>query len=235
MPNFNIVKKSKVPHTFRTDYIIGKYDLQIQDEVTETFIGSIPLEKINWQIGLIVGGSGTGKTTIAKHLFSKQYITTSNMNQDQPIINCFNKNKDMNTILKTLNSVGLNTVWSYLKPYNVLSNGEKMRVDLAEMLLNDEPLQIFDEFTSVVDRTIAKTSCIAVNKAIRKTSKKIVFVSCHDDIINYLSPDWVYNTDNNTFIINENKKKTTKSELEFMPFLTNKIKKYGNCLVNTTI
>lgn len=83
-------------------------------------------------------------------------------------------------------------VW--LKPYNVLSNGEKMRVDLARALL-EKDFVVFDEFTSVVDRQVAKVACIAVNKAVKKTNKKFIAVSCHKDIIEWLQPDWIFDTD----------------------------------------
>ncbi|WP_323736258.1 hypothetical protein PXD04_10305 [Methanosphaera sp. ISO3-F5] len=73
MPNFNIIKTSTVPDGFRTKYVIGKFDLDVNGEIKEIFKGSIPFENMDWQIGLIVGGSGTGKSTIAKELFPKQY------------------------------------------------------------------------------------------------------------------------------------------------------------------
>ncbi|WP_323736259.1 hypothetical protein PXD04_10310 [Methanosphaera sp. ISO3-F5] len=140
----------------------------------------------------------------------------------------------MQTILKTLNSVGLNTVWSYLKPFKVLSNGEKMRAELAKVLLEDETISIFDEFTSVVDRTIAKTTSLAVSKAIKRSDKKIILISCHEDIIEYLQPDWIFNTD--TFTFQENTvKKNQHSNYKYTQSHTNIIKNYGKCLVNITI
>ena len=38
------------------------------EKVVEHFKGNIDLDGKNWNIGLIVGGSGTGKSTIANHL-----------------------------------------------------------------------------------------------------------------------------------------------------------------------
>ena len=38
------------------------------------FNGSLPIEEDNWQIGVIVGRSGSGKTSIAKQLFPDAYI-----------------------------------------------------------------------------------------------------------------------------------------------------------------
>ena len=94
-------------------------------------------------------------------------------------------------------TVGFGSVPSWLKPYNVLSNGEQMRVDLARALLENE-LICFDEFTSVVDRDVAKTTCIAINKAIKRTGKQFVAVTCHYDVLDWLEPDWVFDTNTMT-------------------------------------
>jgi ABC-type ATPase with predicted acetyltransferase domain len=102
-------------------------------------------------------------------------------------------NVEMSEIEKMFYAVGFGSVPSWLKPYSVLSNGEKMRVDLARALLEKDKI-CFDEFTSVVDRNVAQTACIAINKAIKSTNKQFVAVSCHYDIIEWLQPDWVFDT-----------------------------------------
>lgn len=76
MPNFDIIRQSKPNKSFRVASIMGTYDLQSND-ITERFVGDINFEDLDWQIGLIVGNSGTGKTTIAKELFPNAYITNS--------------------------------------------------------------------------------------------------------------------------------------------------------------
>lgn len=96
-------------------------------------------------------------------------------------------------IEKTFYAVGFGSVPSWLKPYSVLSNGEKMRVNLARAFL-EKDFFVFDEFTSVVDRIVAQTACIAMEKAIRRTNKKFIAVSCHYDILEWLQPDWVFDT-----------------------------------------
>ena len=59
---------------------------------------------------------------------------------------------------------------------------------------------IIDEFTSVVNREVAISCSCSISKYIRANNLKgVVFCSCHDDIIPYLQPDWVYNTDTHQF------------------------------------
>ena len=146
-----------------------------------------------WQIGLICGGSGTGKTTIANELFggmTKQHdFTAKSVIDDMPA------GAPMNEIEKMFYAVGLGSVPSWLKPYRVLSNGEKMRCQLAESLLAND-FVVFDEYTSVVDRNVAITLSTALNKCLKHyPQKQFVAVSCHKDIIEYLQPDWILDTD----------------------------------------
>jgi ABC-type thiamine transport system ATPase subunit len=100
---------------------------------------------------------------------------------------------------------GLFVVWVLLlrpigsKAYDCLSQGEKMRVDIAHALCLNQPLIVFDEFTSVVDREIAKVSAYAISKAVRRSNKKFIAVTCHYDVVDWLEPDWVFCTDTMEF------------------------------------
>jgi len=57
-----------------------------------------------------------------------------------------------------------------------------MRVDIARAILMDKPIIVFDEFTSVVDREVAKISSYAIQKAVRRTNKQFIAVTCHYDV-----------------------------------------------------
>lgn len=210
MQTFNIVKKNKIEETFRVKKIMSDFDVKLEHS-NENFVGSIDIPK-QWNIGLIVGGSGTGKTTIAKELFEKDIITEFEYNE-KSVLDNMPSNIETKEIEKMFYSVGFGSVPSWLKPYKVLSNGEKMRVDLARALLEKDFI-VFDEFTSVVDRQVAKTACIAINKAIKGTNKKFIAVSCHKDIIEWLQPDWIFDTDDmkQVFQLAHDHKKNLRSE-----------------------
>jgi ABC-type ATPase with predicted acetyltransferase domain len=189
MPSFNIVKKSNVQSTFRVEKIKADFDVS-NDHVNESFVGNIEYPD-NWKIGVIVGASGTGKSTIAREVYGDDSIThheytRSSVVDDMP-------NADISAITQMFYAVGFGSVPSWLKPYAVLSTGEKMRVDLARAML-EKKFIVFDEFTSVVDRNVARTACIAINKAVHRLNKQFVAVSCHRDIIEWLQPDWVFDT-----------------------------------------
>lgn len=74
-----------------------------------------------------------------------------------------------------------------------------MRVDIARALCLDKPLIVFDEFTSIVDREIAKVSAFAISKAVRRSTKRFIAVTCHYDVVDWLDPDWVFCTDTMEF------------------------------------
>jgi ABC-type nitrate/sulfonate/bicarbonate transport system ATPase subunit len=208
MQTFDIVKKSKPKKTFRVASIIGKFDIQT-DEIKEHFVGEFNMPK-QWNVGLIVGKSGTGKTTIAKELFENAYVTNYEYVSDC-IVDDMPKNISVEEITSMFNSVGFSSPPSWLKPYSTLSNGQKMRVDLAHSLLLNKELIVFDEFTSVVDRQVAQIGSFAVQKAIRKQDKKFIAVTCHYDVEDWLLPDWVFNTDTMTFHSFEGQKKNRPS------------------------
>ncbi len=192
MQNFNIVKKIDVDNTFRNQSILNRFDMSV-DHAELKLSGIIDIDH-DWDIGIICGMSGTGKTTIAENILGgvskkKSYSKTKSVIDSMP------KNKSIEEILCAFNDVGFSTPPSYIKPYSVLSTGEKMRVDIARLLLSDNDFIVFDEFTSVVDRKVAMVMCRAIVNAIKKNKKKFVAVTCHSDVIQWLRPDWVFNTD----------------------------------------
>jgi GNAT superfamily N-acetyltransferase len=70
---------------------------------------------------------------------------------------------------------------------------------LARLMLESTGPVIYDEFTSVVDRQVAKIGSAAIQKFIRNNKKQFVAVSCHYDIEEWLEPDWVYDANTNEF------------------------------------
>lgn len=141
----------------------------------------------DFNIGVIVGSSGSGKSTLLREFGTNDIITWDNT---KGIISNF---ETPNEAITKLNAVGLNSVPSWVRPYNVLSNGEQFRADLARKIKDNA---IIDEFTSVVDRNVAKSCSASISKYIKNNNiKNVIFCSCHRDILEWLEPDWVIDTD----------------------------------------
>lgn len=192
------------------------------------FIGSLPIETEPWRIGVICGRSATGKTTIAKKLFPQEFI--NGFTYLAPcVLDDFPEDLTVAQITATLCSVGFASPPDWLKPYACLSQGEKMRVDIARALLLKKNRIVFDEFTSVIDRDVARMACIAISKGVRKSTKQLIVVTCHRDVVDWLEPDWVLDTDNMAF----GKKKEPDSRLSSKS--SELTLTFGECLGSITI
>ena len=168
-----------------TDFIDGTFEYKFTGEsVFEAF--DKPTLPDDFSIGLIVGASGSGKSLLLKEFGQEEQPA---WDPSKAIISHFSTPEEA---VDRLMSVGLSTIPTWVKPYHVLSMGEKFRANLSRQIKNDA---VVDEFTSVVDRNVAKASCVAVSKYIRRADiKRVVFASCHHDIIPWLCPDWVFDT-----------------------------------------
>ena len=227
MPSFDIIKESKPKETFRVSNVLNAFDLDI-NKVKEHFKGSIDIEGKEWNVGVIVGGSGTGKSTIANEVFGSHFVEYDY--KAEAVIDDMPKGKSIKEITKAFTSVGFASPPSWLKPYEVLSNGEKMRCDLANCILQEKETIVFDEFTSVVNREVAKTGSFAISKAVRK-----IAVGCHSDIIEWLEPDWIYNTDEQRFFFAQTNTKDQKSNSKYLGLATKIRSKYGKHLESIII
>ncbi|MBI4798246.1 MAG: ABC transporter ATP-binding protein [Desulfarculus sp.] len=157
----------------------------------------LPVEDPAWGVGLIVGPSGSGKTSLGREIFGAgAFWEPEDWPHDQPIIDAIAATSDFNAVTAALAGVGLGDVPAWLRPYTVLSNGEKFRANLARVICEAPARVVIDEFTSVVDRQIAKVGAFAFAKAWKRLHKKggnqCVLLSCHYDIIEWTEPDWVF-------------------------------------------
>ena len=133
-------------------------------------------EDENWKIGVIVGPSGSGKTSMGQQIWPDVGIYDGNLgwSKDKPIIDEILSGGSFDEVTNSLAAVGLGSVPTWLKPFHVLSNGEKFRAGLARVIAEQRPRVIIDEFTSVVDRQIAKIGAGAFSKSWRRTQGQAV-------------------------------------------------------------
>lgn len=221
--DFNFTKNTTKTKSFRVEKVVGMFELD-NTHLSQKFIGKIELPD-DWNVGVIVGRSGTGKSSIAKELF-KIYQTEFGTGA---IVDEMSKDKTVEDITKIFTNVGFSSPPSWLKPYQVLSNGEKMRVELAKALLENNDTIVFDEFTSVVDRDVAKVVSMVVSKTVRKEKRKFVAVTCHYDVIDYLEPDWIFSTDEMKML------DVKKNDQNWKSIYTKVLQPIGNCLETITI
>ena len=135
---------------------------------------------------------------MAKHLFGNE-IFTSPLDENLPIINQLPKELSYDECASILNGIGLTSVPCWVRPVKTLSNGQKSRAEAALMMSLAKTTCLIDEWTSVVDRTVAKAMSHCVQKFAKKNSKQIILLSCHSDIIEWVNPDWVIDCNKQEF------------------------------------
>lgn len=85
----------------------------------------------SWNIGLIVGPSGSGKSQLLFRYFGEPM--EPQWSAKKAIVSQLG---EPNEAIAKLSAVGLNSVPSWCRPYHVLSTGEQFRARMAAMLDN---------------------------------------------------------------------------------------------------
>lgn len=198
MQNYIVNLQSKIINpSYLVQRAANSLDIDINEKLTHKLSINASIDS-DYQIGLIIGASGSGKTTLAREIFKK--ISDIHINPNLPLIDQFPSNMSYEDIAMALNGVGLTSVPCWIAPFNTLSNGQKSRAQIALALcLSDETI-IIDEFTSVVDRTTAKVMSLNINKAIKRGGRRIVLISCHYDVLEWLDPCWVIDCNKQKFV-----------------------------------
>jgi len=169
------------------------FDLAPEDRKFDFTPYKMPKLPEDWGVGLIVGASGSGKSLLLQTLGGEKEVTWE---PRKSIVSHF---ASADEAAERFYAVGLNSVPTWRLPYGVLSNGQRFRADLARRLEDDG---IVDEFTSVVDRNVAIAASRALNSWLKRSNvRRMVFASCHRDVIPWLRPDWMIDTDSGEFIV----------------------------------
>lgn len=180
-----------IPDEF-TDHASKCFDFEFDGTTTFT-PPKMPTPPKDFNIGLIYGSSGSGKSSLLKGFGSE---SVNEWSHTKAVVSHFATPEDA---VYRLSSVGFNSIPSWMRPYHVLSTGEKFRADMARSLYDGA---VVDEFTSVVNRSVAKSASVSISKFIKSNDiKNVVFASCHSDILEWLTPDWSFNTDTGDFSV----------------------------------
>lgn len=190
MPRVDLTLECPVERTPRVVQLEGMFDVPAAEKTRVAFAFDAPIDDRPWNVGLIVGPSGAGKTSVARHLFGDCLVSGYDWPDTRSIVDGFGE-MSIRDSTAALASVGFSSPPNWLRPFRVLSNGEQFRATMARALVDARARICIDEFTSVVDRTVAQIGSAAIAKSIRKRNKQLVAVTCHYDVTEWLQPDWV--------------------------------------------
>jgi GNAT superfamily N-acetyltransferase len=199
----NITVETPIAETPRVAQVRGLFDLPRTEHSRLAWTVELPLERRPWQLGLVVGPSGCGKSTVAHHLWPEALDHTAALARLNRgcVVDAFPDAWPVADIAELLSAVGFASPPAWLRPFRVLSTGQQFRVTLALLLAAAPPggLVVCDEYTSVVDRTVAQVGSLALAKTVRRRGLRFVAVTCHEDVEAWLQPDWVYRPAENLF------------------------------------
>ena len=204
---------SEIVNDKYTEYLYKHYDIQTKDYTSTDIplISQDDWDKMNsgeWNILLICGKSGSGKSTLLKEIGTPPKLE---YDYTKAVVSQF-PNLDEEEVCDLLCGVGLSSVPTWLRKPQELSNGERARLDLCMSLYRarEAGIALIDEFSSVVNRDVAKSMSYALQRYVRQKKLKVVICSCHFDIIEWLTPDYIFNL--------EHKDKDGNVELERMVY-----------------
>jgi GNAT superfamily N-acetyltransferase len=187
----SVSHRRPVPDTYRARRVESLFNAP---HAGFDLVAELPLDGQDWQIGVIVGPSGSGKTSLGRQFFGAGAMHCERPWPDLPLIDAIAPDGPFEAVTGALASVGLGTVPAWLRPFHLLSDGEQFRAGLARVLAEAPRQVVIDEFTSVVDRQVAKIGAGAFARAWRRTGGQAVLLTCHADVLDWLEPDWVLDT-----------------------------------------
>lgn len=198
MQSYHVSLSSPVFDTFRCVRAADSMDIDVtQKSKHELTVKADVMADFN--VGLIVGSSGSGKTTLAEVIFGEDAVWRHQLDPDKALIDQFPEVMSYEDCVHALTGVGLSQVPCWIRPAHTLSTGQRARAAAALSMCDQRDMIVLDEWTSVVDRSIGKIMSHCVQKFARRNSKRIVFLSCHYDVVEWLDPDWIIDCNTATF------------------------------------
>lgn len=199
MQTYKLVLQSEVSKSFRSQKAANSLDIDTEKKSRHEFSVTADL-KSPFKIGLIIGASGSGKTTLAKEIFGAKCFDIA-VDPAKAVIDQFDASMSYDECADALLGIGLTSVPCWIKPMKALSNGQRARAEAAIALCTKDTAApiVLDEWTSVVDRTVAKVMSHCVRKFAAKSDRQIILLSCHYDVLEWLDPDWVIDCNQQRF------------------------------------
>ena len=143
MPAVDFVVSSPVNRSVRARQVASMFDVPFPERSEVRWTGDVPIEARPWSVGLIVGPSGAGKSSIMRQMFGDmpdlKWSAAS-------VVDDFTA--PLQEVTDACSAVGFNTIPAWLRPYHVLSNGERFRVDLARRLVEIPGVIVVDGATA---------------------------------------------------------------------------------------
>ncbi len=189
--DLNITYKTNIVNpSARVIEISDAFGVGIDETHKHIIVENLIIPEFN--ILYLTGMSGSGKSSLLNE-FKKEYGFLEPLfdeDSDEPIIDTIGK--DLEESLYLLNLVGLGEAFLYVKPFKILSDGQKYRFKIAKLIESNQDVWCIDEFCSFLDRTTAHIVSYNIQKIARRLKKKVIVATAHNDLQDFLQADYVF-------------------------------------------
>lgn len=185
--------------------VAAMFGLGIDAERAVTIVPRTDLRLAPGQVVFVTGSSGSGKSTILRliHTYVQNEDSAHIMSldalppiPDRPLVDCF-PGRPLDTTLRLLSLAGLNDAFVMLRTPSELSDGQRYRLRLAQVMAMVEQdvlpsiprIVLADEFCATLDRTTARVIARNVRKWVSQSRVCFVAATTHDDLLEHLDPD----------------------------------------------
>ena len=188
---YDINFKTQTPLTERTIEVAEAFGLGVDEEQEHVLYKDFEVKLTLGDVVYITGDSGSGKSVLLRALRDDLGDEAAAMEEleapgERPIIDLVGDS--FRDALRLLSLVGLNDAFLFLRRPSHLSDGQRYRFKIAQLLDRGRPYWLCDEFCSTLDRTTAKIVAYNVQKMARRSGATLIVATTHTDLFDDLSP-----------------------------------------------
>ena len=188
---YDIAFKTQTPLTERTIEVAEAFGLGVDETQEHVLYRDFEVKLAMGDVVYITGDSGSGKSVLLRALMDDLGEEAASMAEleapgDGPIIDLVGGS--FREALRLLSKVGLNDAFLFLRRPSHLSDGQRYRFRIAQLLDMERPYWLCDEFCSTLDRSTAKIVAYNVQKLARRSGATLIVATTHTDLLDDLCP-----------------------------------------------
>lgn len=171
--------------------------LSLEEVVLPVYVEA-EIEVERGDVVYVTGESGGGKSLLVRHLAAEMRVhpdfapvacsweVSAKIRSGRPLIDSVGR--DVQEAVEVLSAAGLSDVFTWLRRFDELSDGQRMRFVFAKAIDSGAKTVVLDEFCSSLDRETAKATAYTIQKIARKKGLTLVAATAVNDLLEDLNP-----------------------------------------------